>query len=200
MLNNWKTTISGWLTLIAVAIHSEPSLVAFLPGQWRDTVAGIAGIVAAVSGATFAVVAKDSDHKLPLILFCGLAISGCAWAERNHEKIERTLQFAAGKAISAAQGVLINAASDELTGHADWLDSVAHGIRSQATTISARDVADVVAIWAPNGGKWQKLGADLAAGTAHVLEAQGKTKAAVVAEGLAQGLNAAAAHAREAGK
>ena len=56
---NWRTTLSGWIAVIASAIAINPSLVAFLPEASRNYVTGIAGILAVVSGGAFAAQAKD---------------------------------------------------------------------------------------------------------------------------------------------
>jgi hypothetical protein len=90
---NWRTTLSGWITVLASAIAINPSIVAFLPETLRSYVTGIAGIVAIVSGGTFAYNAKDkqvtgsSTSKgtlLPLILLFGILSfsAGCAQYEK----------------------------------------------------------------------------------------------------------------------
>ena len=56
---NWRTTLSGWIAVLASAIAINPALVAFLPEAIRTYVTGLAGIVAVVSGGTFASQAKD---------------------------------------------------------------------------------------------------------------------------------------------
>ena len=58
---NWRTTLSGWITVLASAIAINPNIVAFLPETLRSYVTGIAGIVAIVSGGTFAYNAKDKQ-------------------------------------------------------------------------------------------------------------------------------------------
>ena len=60
---NWRTTLSGWIAVIASAIAINPSLVAFLPEAVRDYVTGVAGIVAVLSGGTFATQANVVFHK-----------------------------------------------------------------------------------------------------------------------------------------
>jgi hypothetical protein len=58
---NWRTTLSGWITVLASAIAINPSIVAFLPETLRSYLTGIAGLVAIVSGGTFAYNAKDKQ-------------------------------------------------------------------------------------------------------------------------------------------
>jgi hypothetical protein len=90
---NWRTTLSGWITVLASAIAINPTIVAFLPETLRSYVTGIAGLVAIVSGGTFAYNAKDkqvtggSTSKgtlLPLILLFGILSfsGGCAEYEK----------------------------------------------------------------------------------------------------------------------
>lgn len=56
---NWRTSISGAITLGAGAIIADPSLISFLPPDWQPTVSGIAKFIALVSGGTFVFQAKD---------------------------------------------------------------------------------------------------------------------------------------------
>ena len=56
---NWRTTLSGWIAVIASAFAINPGLIAFLPDAARNYVTGMAGIVAVLSGGTFATQAKD---------------------------------------------------------------------------------------------------------------------------------------------
>jgi hypothetical protein len=61
---NWRSSTSGVATVIAittgVAIHSDPSLVAFLPDIAEVYIIGISKLVAVVSGIVFALTVKDS--------------------------------------------------------------------------------------------------------------------------------------------
>lgn len=61
---NWRSSTSGILTVIAVstavAIHSDNSLVAFLPDGMEAYVIGISKLVAVVSGIVFALTVKDA--------------------------------------------------------------------------------------------------------------------------------------------
>ena len=61
---NWRSSASGIATVVAVttslAIHSDPTLVAFLPDIAEVYVTGIAKLVAVVSGIIFALTVKDS--------------------------------------------------------------------------------------------------------------------------------------------
>jgi hypothetical protein len=56
---NWRTSASGLLTVTAAVISTQPTLIAFLPHSVQVWVQGIAGLVAAISGAYFALMAKD---------------------------------------------------------------------------------------------------------------------------------------------
>jgi hypothetical protein len=62
---NWRSSTSGIATVVAVttaiAIHSDPSLVAFLPDQAEIYIVGMAKLVAVVSGIIFALTVKDSN-------------------------------------------------------------------------------------------------------------------------------------------
>jgi len=61
---NWRSSTSGVATVIAIttgiAIHSDPSLVAFLPDAAEVYIIGISKLVAVVSGIVFALTVKDS--------------------------------------------------------------------------------------------------------------------------------------------
>jgi hypothetical protein len=61
---NWRSSTSGVATVVAVttaiAIHSDPSLVAFLPDVAEFYIIGIAKLVAVVSGIVFALTVKDA--------------------------------------------------------------------------------------------------------------------------------------------
>lgn len=56
---NWRTTLSGGITVLASAIYSTPALVSFLPPSWQSAVTGIAGLISVLAGGTFAAVSKD---------------------------------------------------------------------------------------------------------------------------------------------
>lgn len=62
---NWRSSTSGIATVIAVttaiAIHSDPSLVAFLPDQAEVYIVGFSKLVAVVSGIIFALTVKDAN-------------------------------------------------------------------------------------------------------------------------------------------
>ena len=58
---NWRTTLSGWIAVLASAVAINPGLVAFLPEPVRTYVTGLAGVVAVLSGGTFATQAKDRN-------------------------------------------------------------------------------------------------------------------------------------------
>jgi hypothetical protein len=58
---NWKTTVTGWITTLALAIAVKPDLIAFLPDSFEKTASGIAGLIAVVAAGTFAAVSKDRN-------------------------------------------------------------------------------------------------------------------------------------------
>jgi hypothetical protein len=222
---NWRTTLSGWIAVIASAIAINPNLVAFLPESVRSYVTGIAGLLAVVSGGTFATQAKDkcvtggsvandatpstndSPTRLinPLIVAALLplfALSGCAWITAHQTQIDSTLAVVGQRALSVAENVLLSVAVDEADSgfKADYLDAIASGLRANETTIvSSADVEKIVQIWSPNDGDaWQSLAGGVAQIADQALTATGKPQAAAVVEQIATGLNNAAAAARTA--
>ena len=229
---NWRTTLSGWIAVIASAIAINPSLVAFLPEASRNYVTGIAGILAVVSGGAFAAQAKDkcvtggsvlndqtrppqipapndpiyqapTRRIAPLIVAALLplfALSGCAWVQKHRPQIDATLSVVSARALAVAERVLISVATDEADKNfkADFLDSVASGLRQNETTIvNSDDVAKIAQIWSPNDGvAWQQLAGNLGTVASNALESAGQSKSAVIVENIATGLNDAAAKAR----
>jgi hypothetical protein len=75
---NWRSSSSGIATVVAVttaiAIHSDPTLVAFLPDQVELYILGISKLVAVVSGIIFALTVKDA------------AVTGGTVAQTNEAK------------------------------------------------------------------------------------------------------------------
>ena len=220
---NWRTTLSGWIAVIASAIAINPNLVAFLPDAARNYVTGLAGIVAVLSGGTFATQAKDkrvtggnipndatpAANDTPTRLIASLivvallplfALSGCAWVQSHKPQIDGTLAVVGQRALSVAENVLISAAVDETdkSFKADFLDSVASGLRQNETTIvNSEDVSKIVQIWSPNDGQqWQQLAGSLGTVAGNALQSAGKVQSAAVVENIATGLNNAAAAAR----
>ncbi len=61
---NWRSSSSGVIAVVAVttaiAIHSDPSLVAFLPDKAEVYITGISKLIAVVSGIIFALTVKDA--------------------------------------------------------------------------------------------------------------------------------------------
>ena len=61
---NWRSSTSGVATVIAIttgiAIHSDPSLVAFIHDSAEVYIIGISKLVAVVSGIVFALTVKDA--------------------------------------------------------------------------------------------------------------------------------------------
>jgi hypothetical protein len=62
--HNWRSSSSGIATVVAVttaiAIHSDPTLIHFLPDIAQEYINGIARLVAVVSGIVFALTVKDA--------------------------------------------------------------------------------------------------------------------------------------------
>ena len=216
---NWRTTLSGWIAVLASAVAINPNIVAFLPEPLRTYITGIAGVVAILSGGTFATQAKDrnvtggtvandgaSARQInPLIAAALLplfALSGCAWAQTHRAQINDTSAVISQRAMNIAESVLISVAANAADKNfkADFLDSVAVGLRqNEATIVNAEDVAKIVRIWSPNdGAQWQALAGSLGSMTGLALESAGNTQSAAIVENIATGLNEAAAAARTA--
>lgn len=229
---NWRTTLSGWIAVIASAIAINPNLVAFLPEAMRNYVTGFAGIIAVISGGTFASQAKDkcvtggnvrNDQMMPppipapddpvrqaptrqivpviiAVLLPLFALSGCAWVRAHRPRIDATLDVVGQRALAIAEKVLISVAVDEFDKNfkADFLDSVASGLRqNESSIVTADDVSKIVQIWSPNdGAAWQQLAGSLSTVAGNVLASAGQTKSAAIVENIATGLNDAAAKAR----
>jgi hypothetical protein len=58
---NWQTSVSGLIVIAAGVIYATPDLIAFLPDSFEPTIKGVAGLIAAVSAAWFAIKAKDKN-------------------------------------------------------------------------------------------------------------------------------------------
>jgi hypothetical protein len=224
---NWRTTLSGWIAILASAIAVNPKLVEFLPESIRSTITGVAGLIAVVSGGTFAYSAKDkqvtggsvSNDKpdsgtppaagsTPLMvtaaLFSLLTLPACSWLLAHKPQVDATIAVVEQRALNVAQKVLLALAENEADKgfKADFLDSVALGLRQNETTIvSSDDVEAIARIWSPNdGAQWQTLAGQLGSITSDALQAAGKLKSATIVEQLASGLNNAAASARTSAK
>lgn len=91
---NWRSSTSGIATVVAVctafAIHSDNSLVTFLPDGMEVYVVGIAKLIAVVSGIIFALTVKDSHVT-------GGNIPQTVEAKSRVQKIEKNLAEKAGK-------------------------------------------------------------------------------------------------------
>lgn len=91
---NWRSSTSGIVTVISVvtafAVHSDNSLVAFLPDKLEEYIIGFAKLIAIVSGVIFALTVKDSHVT-------GGEIPQTVEAEKRIQKIEKNLAQKAGK-------------------------------------------------------------------------------------------------------
>ena len=56
---NWRTSLSGYVTLVAVAIVMNPLSLDFLPDEIEKYLKGIAGLIALISGAAVTHNMKD---------------------------------------------------------------------------------------------------------------------------------------------
>jgi len=61
MNSNKGTSILGWVFAIAVAISTNPTLLAFLPESIGSVAHGVAGIIVAVAGGAFASSVKNKN-------------------------------------------------------------------------------------------------------------------------------------------
>jgi len=91
---NWRSSTSGILTVIAVAtavaIHSDNSLVSFLPDKLEEYIVGFSKLIAIVSGIIFALTVKDSHVT-------GGNIPQTVEAKSRVQKIEKNLAQKAGR-------------------------------------------------------------------------------------------------------
>ena len=58
---NWRTTLSGWIAVLASAVAVNPDLLSFLPEPARHLATSVAGFIAVASGGAFATQAKDKQ-------------------------------------------------------------------------------------------------------------------------------------------
>jgi len=91
---NWRSSTSGILTVIgvttALAIHTDPTLISFLPDGAEVYIAGISKLVAVVSGIIFALTVKDSHVT-------GGTVAQTVEAEKRVKKIKENLAEKAGR-------------------------------------------------------------------------------------------------------
>jgi len=220
---NWRTTVTGWITVLASAIAMNPKLIAFLPEHVRESITGIAGLIAVVSGGTFAYAAKDKqvtggnvpndkgdsgrplagENTPALIIAASLSLLGftaCSWVAAHQQQWNATVRVVEQRALEVASRVLLAVATDEADKgfKADFLDSVAAGLRENGSTVvSSEDVEKIVKIWSPNDGtQWQTLAGQLGTVAADALARAGERNAATITEHIATGLNNAAASVR----
>lgn len=91
---NWRSSTSGIITVIAittaVAIHSDNSLVSFLPDVLESYILGISKLIAVVTGIIFALTVKDSHVT-------GGDTPQTEEAKNRIQKIERNLAKKTGR-------------------------------------------------------------------------------------------------------
>ena len=124
------------------------------------------------------------------VLAVCLALDGCA----QKAQWKQTGEYLAARAMAIAGRAVLNATVETAVNDADFLDSTAAGLRSEAIVTSS-DVERLVRIWAPEGDqRYEHLAVQLA--DTHREAARG-ADARIVVEALATGLNRAAASERE---
>jgi hypothetical protein len=128
--------------------------------------------------------------------------SATAWWGAHSAAVGKTAQVVAARAASIAGSVVLDAAlnSFDKTKKADFLDGLAGGLRSyQGSYVTGGDIEQIVAAWTPEKTHWRALGNGLATEW-QAADPRTPREAAKVLEGLAAGLNAAAAKGRSPGE
>jgi len=91
---NWRSSTSGIITVVAVTtafvIHSDNSIISFLPDNLEKYIVGFAKLIAVVSGVIFALTVKDSHVT-------GGDIPQTEEAKDRIQKIERNLAKKTGR-------------------------------------------------------------------------------------------------------
>jgi len=196
-------TTEFWLALLGAVGTLSLAAGGVIPGESAGYIT-LAGTVL-YGFSRWALKSKLADlaqQTLPLlaILLCLNGLTGCAWTAAHQTQIDSTLAVVGNRALVVAENVLISAATSEADSNfkADYLDSIASGLRANETTIvSSDDVSKIVSIWSPNdGAAWQSLGVGVAQVADQALTAANKPQAAAVVEQIAAGLNTAAKNAR----
>jgi hypothetical protein len=213
---NWRTTLtglgaalSGLLAAVAAAPYELGNVAEIIPPAWKAKFFAASAIAAFILRAWNASLQKDkqvtgADPAAPAkpgvplpaivaILIPALCLTGCQpQTPETRAKWAQTGQVLATRAANIAGRVILNAALASVTNQdADFLDSAAHGLRSEIPNIvTSDDVARIVQIWTPPAAQWTHLAGQLADQFA---EASKDTPAAVAVEALAIGLNRAAA-------
>ncbi len=223
---NWRTTLSGWIALLASAIAINPGLVGFLPGGLRGYITGIAGLMAIVSGGTFAAHAKDKQVTggsvpndspksgagplTPLVLILSLlaVVSGCStlarWQANPKVQTAETLalEVVENSALNAGLSAIEQyAASGKVDGRAVGaaaLNGVAYQLRTLESTSSASNSSAIAAAVQDGSGiaSVSNSVAPIVASAVQVAVQQG-VKPDVAVEKAATALDAAAAKASE---
>lgn len=132
------------------------------------------------------------------LLCFSISMTACSLTPEQKKQWSATGGLVARKVAAVAGKVVLDSAIASLTGkEANWLDSAAAGVRTLPASITSEDIAEVVKIWTPaeKSEKWDKLGNAIADVAKQELERG--TPPPKVAEGVAVGLNNAAATARK---
>lgn len=208
------------LTIIAALPYQLGDVATLIPSEWKARIAIASAIAAFLLKTWNAIASKDAvvvgngtpfepvktpdghggNRVLSTILVFALlsgALTGCAWLQKPTTKSQLTAtgSWLLGKAADLAIGAVVNAAQSQADARnkADWLDSLAAGIRTEATaSFSGEDIRRLVGIWTPEKPHWQLLAgqlADLAKQAASLPPAQRN-------EALAQAVQLAAQIAR----
>jgi hypothetical protein len=104
---NWWTTLWGFITVVAGVISARPSLVAFLPDSWEPNVSGIALLITAIAGTTFAVGVKSKEVTGGTVQ---QTVSGNAAAPRTQSLVDETVKASilSGEKVTPEQRTAVN--------------------------------------------------------------------------------------------
>ena len=172
---NWRTTLSGYVALLAGAIVADPTLVAGLPDAWQTNLISIAKLIAAIGAGTFVLNAKDKQvtggavqqpepvvprpagtavPALVAILIPAIWLAGCATDTGNPSK-DRAGRVTNAILTDVAKSVG-KAAFDELTAQGDNSGpghSAAQGLwvdgltKASVILISSGTLSDIINAW-----------------------------------------------------
>lgn len=91
---SWRSSTSGIITVVAVVtaftIHTDNTLIQFLPDKIEEYILGFCKLIAVVSGVIFALVVKDGHVT-------GGDVPQTIEAEKRVQKIQKNLAQKAGK-------------------------------------------------------------------------------------------------------
>ena len=132
------------------------------------------------------------------LVFLAFILAACTLTQQQKDNLGATGSHIARRAAQIALQTVINSAinPDDREEKTDYLEGLALGLRSQqGAMVTSDDIKTVVDIWTPKGTEWNQLGTKLADAYKDKAPATPK-EAAKVLEGMAQGVEAAAAEAK----